>query len=78
MDTEAFKKTRRDAQFLPKKIATAQGAAAVDKHPPFLTLEKTMDKNPKDQKKGESVVYWMRMQDMRSKPLTSDQFEYQH
>jgi deoxyribodipyrimidine photo-lyase len=47
-------------------VATAEVAAKVDEDPPLNQLTRLPDeeKNPVD--KGESVVYWMRMEDMRS------------
>lgn len=58
------KRTREDTKFLPRKIATHENAAKADKHPPFAQLAHMMAKTAKVAK-GDAVVYWMRMQDMR-------------
>ena len=64
----AMKKTRRDTKFLPNKIATAENAAKVDAHPPLLKLlDAVRDHGTNaDVAKGDCVVYWMRMEDLRS------------
>lgn len=62
-----IKKTRTDIDFLPNKIATAENAAKVDRNPPFVQLLQCMESTPKTAGIGESVVYWMRMEDMRRK-----------
>ena len=64
----AMKKTRRDTKFLPNKIATAENAAKVDAHPPLLKLlDAVRDYGTNgDVAKGDCVVYWMRMEDLRS------------
>jgi deoxyribodipyrimidine photo-lyase len=47
------------------KVATAEDAARVDANPPLDQLMK-LQQQPKDKvAKGECVVYWMRMEDMR-------------
>lgn len=66
------KRTHLDVQFLPKKIATAENAAAADRDPPFVKLMKSMKSMPKSVPKGEAVVYWMRMQDMRRVSRSTD------
>lgn len=61
------KKTREDTEFLPSKIATAENAAKADKNPPFRKLEELTQACQKiEPLGGECVVYWMRMQDLRS------------
>lgn len=62
---QSMKKTRRDVEFLPNKIATAENAAKADKNPPFVQLTQCMNSTLKTAGGGESVVYWMRMEDMR-------------
>lgn len=60
------KRTHRDVQFLPRKIATAETAAAADMRPPFAQLQTAMaSRAVTEVGNGEAVVYWMRMQDMR-------------
>ena len=62
----AMKKTRSDVKFLPNKISTAENAAKVDANPPLLQLLETLRRAPKKSSKGDCVVYWMRMEDLRS------------
>lgn len=64
----AAKRTCVSRAFVPIKVATAEAAAAVDSNPPFLQLQEVMKKKKKPQQ-GESVVYWMRMADLRGKRL---------
>ncbi|KAL6309642.1 DNA photolyase [Sparassis latifolia] len=54
-----------DANFSPTKIATAEAAEKVDKDPPLFKLLDAVSRGVKKPGKGESVVYWMRMQDLR-------------
>ena len=61
-----MKKTREDSKFLPNKIATAENAAKVDAHPPVFQLLDAVHDKVKKATKGDCVVYWMRLQDMRS------------
>ncbi len=69
-DTSAHvpKRTRTDVEFLPKKIATVECAAKADSSPPFVKLMEYMQSTQavKASAKGDAVVYWMRMEDMRS------------
>ncbi|RDB22583.1 Deoxyribodipyrimidine photo-lyase [Hypsizygus marmoreus] len=51
--------------FLPNKIATAEAAAAVDADPPLPKLLKAVEHSLNEPTKGESIVYWMRMGDLR-------------
>ncbi|KAG5724998.1 Deoxyribodipyrimidine photo-lyase [Termitomyces sp. T112] len=53
------------AIFSPNKVATQKAAAAVDADPPFLKLEAAIEDSVKNSAKGESIVYWMRMADLR-------------
>ena len=50
------------------KIATAEDAARVDEDPPLDQLLRVLEEKKETVEKGESVVYWMRMEDIRSKP----------
>ncbi|KZT12525.1 DNA photolyase [Laetiporus sulphureus 93-53] len=59
------KKTRHDARFLPNKIATAEAAGRVDRDRPLDKLMNVMREVTRCPPEGESVVYWMRMEDMR-------------
>ncbi|KAG9086554.1 hypothetical protein FRC06_003028 [Ceratobasidium sp. 370] len=52
------------------KIATAENAARVDANPPLRQLQSAISEHKNDVKNppnGDSVVYWMRMEDMRVK-----------
>lgn len=60
------KKPRTDAAVVQNKIATAEAAARVDADPPLTKLTALLDKGFKPAQKGDAVVYWMRMEDMRS------------
>ncbi|KAF9484024.1 hypothetical protein BDN70DRAFT_873193 [Pholiota conissans] len=60
------KRVRQVAPFNPIKIATASVAANVDTNTPFSQLNDLVSKNVKpQQEKGASVVFWMRMGDLR-------------
>ncbi|KAF9464436.1 FAD binding domain of DNA photolyase-domain-containing protein [Collybia nuda] len=58
-------KRARANNFVPIKIATASAAAAVDADPPLQKLLKMVRAGGKNLKKGSSIVYWMRMGDLR-------------
>lgn len=62
----ASKKPRSDVDIVHRKIATADAAAKVDAHRPLPQLLNALSNVVKSPKKGEAVVYWMRMEDMRS------------
>ncbi|EEB99062.1 hypothetical protein MPER_01320, partial [Moniliophthora perniciosa FA553] len=47
------------------KVATANAAAAVDADPPLPKLLQAVKDGVKNPNKGECVVYWMRMADLR-------------
>ncbi|KAI0353585.1 hypothetical protein OH77DRAFT_1407066 [Trametes cingulata] len=64
-DSPAMKKSKADAKFLPNKIATAENAAKADASPPMLQLLDAVAAGVRKPAKGECVVYWMRMEDMR-------------
>ncbi|KAG6378695.1 hypothetical protein JVT61DRAFT_12966 [Boletus reticuloceps] len=53
--------------FTPKRIATAEAAEAVQAKPPFLRLLAEMQNAVQNPPPGKSIVYWMRMGDLRSK-----------
>ena len=63
------KRAHTDVKFLPRKIATAEDAAKADRNTPFAQLQEAIANQVKSAK-GEAVVYWMRMQDMRSRTLS--------
>lgn len=58
------KRTHTDVKFLPNKIATFENAAKADQYTPFARLTDAMAATVKAVK-GNAVVYWMRMEDMR-------------
>ena len=62
----AAKRARVSKNFAPIKIATAEAAAAVDADPPLAQLTRAMEGVLKKPQKGDSVVFWMRMADLRS------------
>ncbi|KDR83626.1 hypothetical protein GALMADRAFT_235921 [Galerina marginata CBS 339.88] len=61
----ASKRLHRAKSFHPPKLATAEVAAAVDANTPFSQLMKLLSEVILEPKKGASVVYWMRMGDLR-------------
>jgi deoxyribodipyrimidine photo-lyase len=64
------KRARLVAPFSPIKIATAAAAAAVDGDTPFSQLIKLVSECVKTPQKGRSIVFWMRMGDLRSEFLS--------
>ncbi|KAJ7283527.1 DNA photolyase, FAD-binding/Cryptochrome [Mycena rebaudengoi] len=58
--TASPSKRLHTSTFAPKKIATAQAAAAVDSDLPLVKLLQAV-KNGSNTSKGESIVYWMRL-----------------
>ncbi|KAF9226578.1 hypothetical protein BS17DRAFT_794071 [Gyrodon lividus] len=58
-------KTNPVSSFTPQKIATAESAAAVQANPPFLGFLDEMRSVVREPQLGKSIVYWMRMGDMR-------------
>lgn len=61
------KKGRTARPFTPRKVATAEAAAAAQANPPFLRLLAEMRNVVQNPQPGKSIVYWMRMSDLRSK-----------
>ncbi|KAG1755580.1 DNA photolyase, FAD-binding/Cryptochrome [Suillus lakei] len=59
------KKGRTNSPFTPIKIATAEAAAAVQTDPPFLRFLDALRNVTQKPSKGQSIVYWMRMGDLR-------------
>lgn len=70
LSTEPFlgshKRSRLSKTFSPIKIATKEAAAAVDANTPLSQLSELISRNIKKPVKGKSVVFWMRMTDLRS------------
>ncbi|KIL00609.1 hypothetical protein PAXRUDRAFT_712848 [Paxillus rubicundulus Ve08.2h10] len=62
------KKTRtvHSSNFSPRKIATAEAAAAVQANPPFSRLLDEVCSVVRSPRLGKSIVYWMRMGDLRT------------
>lgn len=59
------KKARVQTKELYNKVATAAAAASVDRDPPLYKLLDLVNSGPKKTGRGDAVVYWMRMEDMR-------------
>ncbi|KAH9482561.1 Deoxyribodipyrimidine photo-lyase [Psilocybe cubensis] len=59
------KRPNSSKSFNPIKIATAEAAAAVDANTPFSQLTKLLKDSVRHSLDGKSVVYWMRMNDLR-------------
>jgi deoxyribodipyrimidine photo-lyase len=55
-----------NSTFKPNKVASAEAAAAVDRDPPLQKLLEAVKKGVSKPAKGECVVYWMRLEDLRS------------
>jgi deoxyribodipyrimidine photo-lyase len=51
-------------------VATKEDAARVDADPPLDQLMRLLKEKAPQVEKGESVVYWMRMNDLRSRSLS--------
>ncbi|KIY49338.1 hypothetical protein FISHEDRAFT_65353 [Fistulina hepatica ATCC 64428] len=51
--------------FNPRKIATREAAATVDSNPPLQVLLRAVESAIEKPERGESVVYWMRLNDLR-------------
>jgi deoxyribodipyrimidine photo-lyase len=66
--TLTVSRNEADVSRLEGKVATAEDAARLDSNPPLAQLNSLMQ-DLKDVGKGESVVYWMRMEDMRCEPV---------
>lgn len=60
------KRPHLESSFSPIKIATKDAAAALDSDPPLSKLLAAVENGVKKPKKGASVIYWMRMNDLRS------------
>jgi len=64
-------KTARETKIAPKvygRIASLENATAVNKHPPVAQVQDALKnvKTPNTVNPGACVVYWMRMEDLRS------------
>ncbi|EJF61171.1 hypothetical protein DICSQDRAFT_61271 [Dichomitus squalens LYAD-421 SS1] len=58
-------KKKREVNFSPNRIATAEHAAKADASPPLFQLVDAVHRNVDNPPNGECVVYWMRMEDLR-------------
>ena len=65
------KRPRITKPFYPIKVASPEAAAAADVTTPFSRLQMALDGKFQPPKKGDCVVYWMRMSDLRSNQLIS-------
>ncbi|KAJ3802012.1 DNA photolyase, FAD-binding/Cryptochrome [Lentinula aff. detonsa] len=63
--SNTVKRPRTTSSFAPRKVATARNAAAVDANPPLGKLLEEVNNQKQKAKKGDAVVYWMRMADLR-------------
>ncbi|KAJ7094646.1 FAD binding domain of DNA photolyase-domain-containing protein [Mycena belliarum] len=61
----ASKRLRSSAAFNPNKIATVEAAAAIDADPPLHKLLEAVKDGVQTPRTGKSIVYWMRMGDLR-------------
>lgn len=59
------KKSRLQSDGPFVKVATAENAASVDHNPPFDQLMNAMNNGLRNVSKGEAIVYWMRLEDLR-------------
>ncbi|KAG0709751.1 DNA photolyase, FAD-binding/Cryptochrome [Suillus ampliporus] len=59
------KKGKTNSPFVPRKIATGEAAAIVQADPPFVRLLDALRDVVQNPSKGQSIVYWMRMGDLR-------------
>ncbi|VDB85450.1 unnamed protein product [Peniophora sp. CBMAI 1063] len=59
------KKQKPDAHFVHNKIALAEAAANAEKDPPLNKLLEAVARTTKSPRKGRSVVWWMKMEDIR-------------
>jgi hypothetical protein len=71
--TNGTKKQRVSTQFNPRKVAVMENAQRVDKLPPMNILEDAVKERIINPEKGDCVVYWMRMQDLRGGPVYASQ-----
>lgn len=65
-DGLSLKRLKGAPYFVPRKVAHAEVAAAVDARPPLSQLLKVAKETESQTEKGRCVVYWMRMGDLRS------------
>jgi deoxyribodipyrimidine photo-lyase len=60
------KKTRLERPLSIGNVASPEAAAAADADPPLKKLLHTLDVTTVPPRSGDAIVYWMRMEDMRS------------
>ena len=65
-DSHVSKRPRTTKTFLPIKVASEEAAAAADAETPLSQLEMALNRRLQSPQKGDCVVYWMRMSDLRS------------
>lgn len=66
--TSSIPHKRPRTTFSPNKVATAEAAAAVDNDPLLPKLLKAVEDSETRPVQGESIIYWMRMSDLRGVP----------
>ncbi|OCF35932.1 hypothetical protein I317_00453 [Kwoniella heveanensis CBS 569] len=64
-------KRHKNAYEIKGKVATYEDAARTDEDPPLDQLTRLLENGQEDVPKGDCVVYWMRMEDMRIEDNTA-------
>lgn len=77
-DQPSNKRARISNLFSPIKVATKEAAAAADVDPPFKKLLRALDNDVTEGPGSRSVVYWMRMADLRSESEVSLWHDLKH
>jgi len=67
--SHAPKRARLTKVFHPIKVASQEASAAADANTPFYQLKMALERRLQSPQKGDCVVYWMRMSDLRSNQL---------
>ncbi|KAH6915337.1 DNA photolyase, FAD-binding/Cryptochrome [Coprinopsis sp. MPI-PUGE-AT-0042] len=60
-------RTISPVSFSPNKVASTENATAADANPPLLQVSEALKDVLKSPQKGECIVFWMRMADLRIK-----------
>lgn len=63
------KKSRLERPLSIGNVASPEAAAVADAEPPLTKFLQALDVTTVPQRSGDAVVYWMRMEDMRSLPF---------
>ncbi|TYJ55892.1 hypothetical protein B9479_003415 [Cryptococcus floricola] len=70
-DSKKHKNAYEISNPLEGKVATAEDAARMDNDSPIQRLYKALEQQEEKKEAGESVVYWMRMEDLRIEDNTA-------